>query len=143
MEHELAKIWYNDLYPSGDFEYSSLNVKLGNLPNRGRSDAYALIQSLTKSRLNLTREPEERELDQTLFLLLNVKSANFNLSEASLPKLDEAVYKEACAALGVPPGTQTPAVYRQYLINRLYGVTPTASSVEAVKGMWDFVDSNP
>ena len=143
VEHELAKIWYNDLYPSGDFEYSSLNVKLGNLPNRGRSDAYALIQSLTKSRLNLTREPEERELDQTLFLLLNVKSANFNLSEASLPKLDEAVYKEACATLGVPPGTQTPAVYRQYLINRLYGVTPTASSVEAVKGMWDFVDSNP
>ncbi len=143
MEHEIAKIWHDDLYPSEGFQYDSLNVKLSDIPNRGRSDAYSLIKSLTVSRLNLTREPDERELDQTLFLLLNVKSANFNLSEASLPKLDEAVYKEACATLGVPSGTQTPAVYRQYLINRLYGLTPTASSTEATKAMWDFVDNNP
>lgn len=139
MEHEIAKIWHNDLYAqTGEFEFDGLNVKLGDLPNRGRTDAYRLIESLTQSRLGLAREADERELDQTLFLLLNVKSANFNLSAANLPKLDTDVYNAACDALGVPRGTQSPEVYRQYIINRLYGLTPTAASAARTKAMGEF-----
>lgn len=140
LEHEIARIWHRDLYSqNGEFKFDSLNVKLGDLPNRGYTDAYRLIESLTQSRLGLTRKADERELDQTLFLLLNVKSADFGLSSASLPKLDTDVYNAACDALGVPRGTQTPEVYRQYLINRLYGLTSTAESGAVAHGMGEFV----
>ncbi len=145
MEHEIAKIWYTDLYSgNGELKFNALNVEVSDLPNRGQTDAYRMIESLTKSRLGITREPDERELDQTLFLLLHVKNPDFKLTPNNLPTLDTDVYNAACDQLGVRRGTQTPEVYRQYLINRLYGLTPTARGKSLndamLRGLEDFTD---
>ncbi len=133
LYHELEKIWARDLYTGGgDFKFNAFDVKVSDLPNRGRADAYRVISALTKSRLSLTREPDDRELDQTLFMLMNMRAPNFNLGSAEAPTLDEKVVEAACKDLGVKPDTRSIEVYRQYVIRRLYGLT-TASEDLAVR----------
>ena len=145
MAHELAKMWHRDLYSdNGEFKFDVFNVKLSDLPNRGPTDAYRVIESLTKSRLGLTREPDEREMDHTLFLLLSTRRPDLGLDSTTLPTLDTDVYNAACDELGVPRGTQSPEVYRRYVLDRMYGVTPTSRGKSMrdamIRGLEDFTD---
>nr|DAL16094.1 MAG TPA_asm: putative lysin [Caudoviricetes sp.] len=127
----LYRAFYLDTPDSFDLEPSDLK-------NWGRTDSRALVASLAKSRWHLDREPNDFEMADTLFYLMNLKSPNFNLSPDNLPKLDVDVANRACDDLGVPRGTNSPAVYRQYILLREGGAEIGAQR-KVTHAMEDFV----
>ena len=127
----LYRAFYLDTPDSFDLEPSDLK-------NWGRTDSRALVASLAKSRWHLDREPNDFEMADTLFYLMNLKSPNFNLSPDNLPKLDVYVANRACDDLGVPRGTNSPAVYRQYILLREGGAEIGAQR-KVTHAMEDFV----
>ena len=126
----LYRAFYLDTPDSFDLEPSDLK-------NWGRTDSRALVASLAKSRWHLDREPNDFEMADTLFYLMNLKSPNFNLSPDNLPKLDVDVANRACDDLGVPRGTNSPAVYRQYILLREGGAEISAQR-KVTRAMEDF-----